>query len=49
MVISAVGTRIAKFDLVDFYHNETRLLGCDSGKLGIVVAGGTRGRIVIHP
>jgi NADPH:quinone reductase len=29
VVISAVGTRVVEFDLVDFYHNETRLLGCD--------------------
>jgi NADPH2:quinone reductase len=39
VVISAVGTRIVQFDLVDFYHNETRLLGCDSGKLGVVESG----------
>jgi len=87
VVISAVGTRVVEFDLVDFYHNETRLLGVDSTKLGVVesasrltelaryfesgafrplsisrsygldegqdayraVAGGTPGRIVIHP
>ena len=87
VVISAVGTRVVQIDLVDFYHNETRLLGCDSTKLGVVesatrlaelaphfesgafrplpisrsyglaegqdaylaVAGGTAGRIVIHP
>ena len=86
VVISAVGTRVVPIDLVDFYHNESRLLGCDSTKLGIVesgrrlaemaahfesgafrplpisrcyrldegqdaylaVAGGTRGRVVIH-
>ncbi len=87
VVISAVGTRVVPIDLVDFYHNESRLLGCDSTRLGVVesgrrlaemalyfesgafrplpisrsyrldqgqdayhaVAGGTRGRIVIHP
>jgi NADPH:quinone reductase len=41
VVISAVGTRVVQIDLVGFYHNETRLLGCDSTKLG-VVASGTR-------
>lgn len=87
VVISAVGTRVVELDLRDFYRNESRMLGVDSGKLGVVesggrlavlspyfesgafrplpinrsyrldegqdayaaVAGGTRGRIVIHP
>jgi NADPH:quinone reductase len=87
VVISAVGTRVVEIDLVAFYRNESRLLGADSGKLGVVesgmrlaelspyfesgafrplpvshrygldesqdaylaVAGGTHGRIVIHP
>jgi NADPH:quinone reductase-like Zn-dependent oxidoreductase len=87
VVISAVGTRVVEIDLVDFYRNETRMLGCNSAKLGVVesgtrlaelapyfesgafrplpvsrsygldegqdaylaVAGGTAGRIVIHP
>ena len=34
--ISAVGKRRVEFDLVDFYHNETQLLGADSAKLGVV-------------
>jgi NADPH:quinone reductase len=87
VVISAVGTRTVQFDMIDFYHNETQLLGVDSTQLGVVasgallaemtpyfesgafrplsisriysldeapqaylaVAGGTRGRVVIHP
>ena len=36
VVISAVGTRVVPIDLVDFYRNESRLLGCDSSKLGVV-------------
>lgn len=34
--ISAVGRRRVEFDLIDFYHNETQLLGVDSAKLGVV-------------
>ncbi|MFC3653727.1 zinc-binding alcohol dehydrogenase family protein [Dyella humi] len=34
--ISATGHRRVEFDLVDFYHNETQLLGADSAKLGVV-------------
>ncbi|GLQ45647.1 oxidoreductase [Dyella lipolytica] len=34
--ISATGHRRVDFDLIDFYHNETQLLGADSAKLGIV-------------
>lgn len=87
VVMSTVGTRVVQIDLVDFYRNESRMMGVDSGKLGVVesggrlselspyfesgafrplpinrsygldegqdayaaVAGGTRGRIVIHP
>ncbi|MDT5127707.1 MAG: NADPH:quinone reductase, partial [Mycobacterium sp.] len=87
VVISAVGTRVVPIDLVDFYRNESRMLGVSSGALGVVesgrllaelmpyfesgafrplpisrsygldesqdayqaVAGGTHGRIVIHP
>ncbi|QXE33852.1 zinc-binding alcohol dehydrogenase family protein [Streptomyces sp. GMY02] len=30
VVISAVGTRTVEIDLVDLYHNETRILGCNS-------------------
>lgn len=39
VAISAVGSRTVQYDLVDFYRNETRLLGVDSTKLGIVAAG----------
>jgi len=34
--ISATGGRRVSFDLIDFYHNETQLLGADSAKLGVV-------------
>lgn len=34
--ISATGKRRVEFDVVDFYHNETQLLGADSAKLGVV-------------
>lgn len=33
--ISATGQRRVEFDLIDFYHNETQLLGVDSAKLGV--------------
>jgi NADPH:quinone reductase len=33
--ISATGKRRVDFDLIDFYHNETRLFGADSAKLGV--------------
>jgi NADPH:quinone reductase len=33
--ISATGGRRVAFDLIDFYHNETQLLGADSAKLGV--------------
>jgi NADPH:quinone reductase-like Zn-dependent oxidoreductase len=36
VVISAVGTRTVEIDLVDLYHNETRLLGSDSRQLDMV-------------
>ncbi|GAA0419484.1 hypothetical protein Acor_29250 [Acrocarpospora corrugata] len=36
MVISAVGTRTVEIDLIDFYHNEVRMLGADSRKLDCV-------------
>jgi NADPH2:quinone reductase len=36
IVISAVGPRTVEIDLRDLYHNETRIFGTDSGKLGIV-------------
>jgi NADPH:quinone reductase len=35
-MISAVGTRTVEIDLVEFYHNETRMLGSDSTKLDVV-------------
>lgn len=34
--ISATGRRRVELDLIDFYHNETQLLGADSAKLGVV-------------
>ncbi len=33
--ISATGKRRVEFDLIDFYHNETQLLGADSAKFGV--------------
>jgi NADPH:quinone reductase len=36
VVISAIGPRTVEIDLKDLYHNETRILGADSGKLDIV-------------
>ncbi|MEW6343376.1 MAG: zinc-binding alcohol dehydrogenase family protein [Paraburkholderia sp.] len=33
--ISATGKRRVDFDLIDFYHNETQLIGADSAKLGV--------------
>lgn len=33
--ISATGRRRVEFDLIDFYHNETRLFGVDSAKLSV--------------
>jgi NADPH2:quinone reductase len=33
--ISATGKRRVEFDVIDFYHNETQLLGVDSAKLGV--------------
>jgi NADPH2:quinone reductase len=39
VVISAVGTRTVEIDLIDFYHNETRLLGSESRRLDIVASG----------
>ena len=36
--ISATGKRRVDFDLTDFYHNETQLLGADSAKLGVVAS-----------
>jgi NADPH:quinone reductase len=36
VVISAVGTRKVEIDLIDLYHNETRIFGSDSRKLDVV-------------
>jgi NADPH:quinone reductase len=36
VVISAVGTRTVNIDLLDLYHNEIRIFGTDSTKLGVV-------------
>jgi NADPH2:quinone reductase len=36
VVISAVGVRNVDIDLIDLYHNETRILGSDSRKLDVV-------------
>ncbi len=36
VVISAVGTRSVEIDLLDLYHNETRIFGTDSAKLTVV-------------
>jgi NADPH:quinone reductase len=38
VVISAVGTRSTEIDLIDLYHNETRILGSDSRKLDAVAS-----------
>lgn len=36
IVISAIGTDTVDINLKDLYHNETRILGADSGKLSVV-------------
>jgi len=36
VVISAVGSRKVEIDLLDLYHNETRIFGMDSTKLSVV-------------
>jgi len=36
VVISAVGSPNVEVNLLDLYHNETRILGTDSGKLSVV-------------
>lgn len=33
--ISSTGKRRVDFDMIDFYHNETQLIGVDSAKLGV--------------
>jgi NADPH:quinone reductase len=39
VVISAVGTRTVEIDLVDLYHNEIRILGCNSLNLDAAESG----------
>ena len=39
VVISAVGRRTVEIDLIELYHNETRILGADSRKLDVVESG----------
>ena len=34
--IAATGQQRVEFDLLDFYHNESRILGADSRKFGLV-------------
>jgi NADPH:quinone reductase-like Zn-dependent oxidoreductase len=36
VVISAIGSPTVEINLLDLYHNETRILGTDSGKLSVV-------------
>lgn len=36
--ISSTGRRRVDFDLIDFYHNESRIFGADSRKLGAVAS-----------
>ncbi|MEZ0054275.1 NADPH2:quinone reductase [Mycobacterium sp. MAA66] len=39
VIISAVGSRSVEIDLIDLYHNETRILGSDSRKLDVIESG----------
>jgi NADPH:quinone reductase len=43
--IAATGRRRVDFDLLDFYHNESRLFGADSRKLGLVESAGILSRL----
>jgi NADPH:quinone reductase len=45
VVISAVGTRTVEIDLIDLYHNETRILGCNSLSLGVAESGSLLNRL----
>ena len=36
--IASTGKRRVEFDLTDFYHNETRLIGADSRKLDAIAS-----------
>ncbi len=44
--ISATGKRRVDFDLIDFYHNETQLLGADTRKLDAIESGAILGALV---
>jgi NADPH:quinone reductase-like Zn-dependent oxidoreductase len=48
VVISAVGTRVVPIDLVDFYRNESRMLGASSGALGVVESGRLLAELAPH-
>jgi len=48
VVISAVGTRVVPIDLVDFYRNESRMLGVSSGALGVVESGRLLAELAPH-
>jgi NADPH:quinone reductase len=48
VAISAVGTHVVEIDLVDFYRNESRLLGVNSGKLGVVESGALLAEMAPH-
>jgi NADPH:quinone reductase len=39
VVMSTVGTSVVQIDLRDFYRNESRMVGVDSGKLSVVESG----------
>jgi NADPH:quinone reductase-like Zn-dependent oxidoreductase len=43
--IAATGRQRVEFDLRDFYHNESRLFGADSRKLGLVESAAILGRL----
>jgi NADPH:quinone reductase-like Zn-dependent oxidoreductase len=48
VAISAVGTHVVEIDLVDFYRNESRLLGADSSKLGVIESGTILAELAPH-
>jgi NADPH:quinone reductase-like Zn-dependent oxidoreductase len=48
VVISAVGTRVVGVDLVDFYRNESRLLGVNSSNVGVVESGSRLTELAPH-
>jgi NADPH:quinone reductase len=43
--IAATGRRRVEFDLLDFYHNESRLFGADSRKLDLIESAGILSRL----